>query len=235
MQIGCAIMPDMEILLAEDNSAIREGLVVLLESEGYKVRAAADGHAVMDMYYAQRPDLILLDVAMPKRSGYAVCEAIRKTDMLTPILFLTAKDGDMDELRGLSLGADDYISKTASEQILLARIASAARRVVPRADDKPGAFKLGESIIDGNNCTVVNPAGHKHDLTPKELRMVRLLADNVDELLTRDYLITQVWGSEWDGNESTLTVGMSRLREKLGTDGSRIQTVYGQGYRFVSE
>lgn len=228
-------MRSMEILLAEDNQAIREALVILLESEGYTVRAAEDGMAAMDLYYARRPDLILLDVTMPKRSGYAVCEAIRKADSMTPILFLTAKDGDMDELRGLSLGADDYISKTASEPILLARIASAARRVPPREDEKPGVFKLGSSVIDGNNSKVTNPSGRQFDLTTKELRMVQLFAENLDELLTRDYLITQVWGMEWDGNESSLTVGVSRLREKLGTDGTRIQTIYGQGYRFKSE
>lgn len=223
----------MEILLAEDNTAIREGLVALLESEGYAVRAAADGTAAVDLYYAKKPDLILLDVAMPKRSGYSVCETIRKTDKLTPILFLTAKDGDMDELRGLSLGADDYISKTASEQIILARIAAAARRVMPDTDEKPGVFKLGNSIIDGNNSRVTNPSGRRFDLSTNELHILRLFSENLDELLTRDYLITQVWGVDGDCDESTLTVFMSRLREKLGTDGSCIQTVYGQGYRYV--
>ncbi|MGN0853750.1 MAG: response regulator transcription factor [Kiritimatiellia bacterium] len=224
----------MEILLAEDNRAIREGLVVLLESEGYEVRAAQDGMAAMELYHARRPDLILLDVAMPKRSGYAVCEAIRKTDTSTPILFLTAKDGDMDELRGLSIGADDYISKTASEPILLARIAGAARRVKSRQEEKPGVFKLGSCLVDGNNYRVTSPSGRQSDLSLNELRLIHLFADNPDELLTRDYLITQVWGIEWEGEESALTVGISRLREKLGSDGIRIQTVYGQGYRFNS-
>ena len=119
---------DAEILVAEDESAIREGLCALLESEGYTVRAAVDGEDALRLFRECRPDLVLLDVMMPKKNGYAVCSEIRSSDQDVPILFLTAKDGDSDELRGLTLGADDYISKTSSQPVLLARIAAVLNR-----------------------------------------------------------------------------------------------------------
>ena len=97
------------ILLAEDEPMVREGLVILLESEGYEVRAAQDGEEALAMFRARRPDLLLLDVMMPKMSGYDVCRAVRAEDATLPVVFLTAKDGDADELRGLNLGADDYV------------------------------------------------------------------------------------------------------------------------------
>ena len=109
-----------EILLAEDDAALREGLALLLEGEGYAVRAAA----ALALFHARRPDLVLLDVTMPQRSGTAVCAAIRARDDAVPILFLTARDGEADELRGLALGADDYLPKTTTRPILLARLAA---------------------------------------------------------------------------------------------------------------
>lgn len=221
----------MEILVAEDSATVLEGLVLLLESEGYVVRSVADGAAALSAYRQKRPDLLLLDVMMPKKSGYAVCEEIRQTDKETPIIFLTAKDGDVDEFRGLSLGADDYVSKTASDAVLLKRIALAARRVPVEED--AGAFTFGRWRVEAQNARLVSGAdGTAVELSLKEVEMLRLFHTHPDELLSRDYLLTKFWGRDYAGNESALSVMMSRLREKLGASGSLIATVFGKGYRF---
>lgn len=224
----------MEILVAEDSATVLEGLVLLLESEGYVVRAVADGAAALSAYRQKRPDLLLLDVMMPKKSGYAVCEEIRQTDKETPIIFLTAKDGDVDEFRGLSLGADDYVSKTASDAVLLKRIALAARRVPVEED--AGAFTFGRWRVEAQNARLVSGAdGTAVELSLKEVEMLRLFHTHPDELLSRDYLLTKFWGRDYAGNESALSVMMSRLREKLGASGSLIATVFGKGYRYVDK
>lgn len=224
----------MEILVAEDSATVLEGLVLLLESEGYVVRAVADGAAALSAYRQKRPDLLLLDVMMPKKSGYAVCEEVRQTDKETPIIFLTAKDGDVDEFRGLSLGADDYVSKTASDAVLLKRIALAARRVPVEED--AGAFTFGRWRVEAQNARLVSGAdGTAVELSLKEVEMLRLFHTHPDELLSRDYLLTKFWGRDYAGNESALSVMMSRLREKLGASGSLIATVFGKGYRYVDK
>lgn len=224
----------MEILVAEDSATVLEGLVLLLESEGYVVRAVADGAAALSAYRQKRPDLLLLDIMMPKKSGYAVCEEIRQTDKETPIIFLTAKDGDVDEFRGLSLGADDYVSKTASDAVLLKRIALAARRVPVEED--AGAFTFGRWRVEAQNARLVSGAdGTAVELSLKEVEMLRLFHTHPDELLSRDYLLTKFWGRDYAGNESALSVMMSRLREKLGASGSLIATVFGKGYRYVDK
>lgn len=224
----------MEILVAEDSATVLEGLVLLLESEGYVVRSVADGAAALSAYRQKRPDLLLLDVMMPKKSGYAVCEEIRQTDKETPIIFLTAKDGDVDEFRGLSLGADDYVSKTASDAVLLKRIALAARRVPVEED--AGAFTFGRWRVEAQNARLVSGAdGTAVELSLKEVEMLRLFHTHPDELLSRDYLLTKFWGRDYAGNESALSVMMSRLREKLGASGSLIATVFGKGYRYVDK
>ena len=224
-----------EILVAEDESAIREGLVALLESEGYTVRAAVDGEEALHLFREHRPDLVLLDVMMPKKNGYAVCSEIRASDQEVPILFLTAKDGDSDELRGLTLGADDYISKTSSQPVLLARIAAVLNRV-RRTDDSPtGDFDFAGCHVDVVRFRLEPPDGESVELTLREIEILRCLASHPDEILSRDFLLTRFWGVNFDGNESTLSTAIRRLREKLGAIGRQIESVYGYGYRFRNE
>lgn len=220
-----------EILLAEDEAAIREGLVALLESEGYSVRAVADGQAALEAFRARRPDLLLLDVMMPRRSGYAVCAEIRTLDAGVPVLFLTAKAGDMDELRGLSLGADDYIPKTAPEQVLLLRIARAVERTRLHADVSSGDFDFGIWRIDALRYRMSEPGGDQVDLSLRELEMLRYFRRHAGEILARDFLLTRFWGADFDGGEAALSTAIARLREKLGPSGGVIETVRGIGYR----
>ena len=225
---------DAEILVAEDESAIREGLCALLESEGYTVRAAVDGEDALRLFGECRPDLVLLDVMMPKKNGYAVCSEIRSSDQDVPILFLTAKDGDSDELRGLTLGADDYISKTSSQAVLLARIAAVLNRVRRTGDSSTGDFDFADWHVDVARFRLESPAGESVELTLREIAILRYLASHPDEILSRDFLLTRFWGVNFDGKESTLSTAIRRLREKLGDAGVRIESVYGSGYRYRS-
>lgn len=225
-----------EILLAEDEPAIREGLAALLESEGYAVRAVADGRAALEAFRARRPDLLLLDVMMPGRNGYGVCAEVRAVDPRVPVLFLTAKDGVADELRGLSLGADDYIPKTASEPVLLARIARAvARGRLLAAPEPAGDFAFGVWRVDVVRCALVSSAGVATELSLREMEMLRYFRGHVGEIVSRDFLATRFWGVDFEGGEAALTVAVSRLREKLGVSGRLIETAWGRGYRIAGD
>ena len=224
----------MEILLAEDSATLREGLTVLLESEGYTVRAAANGQEALTLFARRRPDLLLLDVMMPKKNGFAVCKAVREIDSSVPIVFLTAKDSEVDELRGLSLGADDYISKTSSQEVMLARIASILMRVRRALDPLPEEtnFTFGTWRVDVTRPCLVAPNGRCVDLIVRELEMLRYFQQHPNELLTRDFLLTHFWGLDFLGDEATLSTAISRLRKKLDHEGLLIRSIYGQGYRF---
>jgi len=217
-----------DIVVADDEPSVLEGLCVLLESEGYSVRAARDGEEALRLCRERRPDLILLDAAMPRMSGYAVCAEIRRTDPDVPILFLTARDGEADELRGLAAGADDYISKTAAEAIKLARIAAALRRAGPGV-----SFRFGSCRVDAAQMRIIPQDAPERDITPRELAMLRLLASRPGEVFSRDFLLTRLWGTGFDGGDAALSVAVHRLREKLGEDARLIETVSRQGYRLA--
>lgn len=222
-----------EILLAEDEASIREGLAVLFEGENYAVRAAADGAAALALFRARRPDLVLLDVMMPGMNGYAVCSEIRARDAAVPILFLTAKAGDMDELRGLSLGADDYVSKTSSPQVLLARIARVLRRARAVREDAPGGgFTFAGWRVDTARLRLTSSAGPGPELSLREVELMRLLVRHPDEVFSRDALVTRFWGADFEGNESTLSAAIKRLRGKLGAGAACLEAVRGCGYRY---
>ena len=226
-------MGALDILVAEDESAIREALVALFESEGYAVRAAADGEAAMRLFNERCPDLVLLDVMMPRKNGYAVCSEIRGVNRRVPILFLTAKDGDADELRGLLLGADDYIAKTSSMPVLLARVAAVLARAQRATDLQSGDFDFAGCHVD-SSCLCLNlPDGSSVELALREVEMLRCFVQHPGEVLSRDFLFTRFWGRNFVGDDTTLSVAIRRLREKLGPAASRIETIYGGGYRFI--
>ncbi|MGN0846177.1 MAG: response regulator transcription factor [Kiritimatiellia bacterium] len=219
------------VLLAEDEEAIREGLVTLFESEGYSVQTVADGEAAVEMFRRSRPDLVLLDVMMPLKNGYVVCAEIRALDPHVPIVFLSARTDDSDELRGLTVGADDYIPKTASQAVMLAHLKSVLGRT--RSQEEPtGDFLFSGLCIDAARFRLVSPDGAATDLTPREIEMLRYFGRHPGEILSRDALLTRFWGLDFEGNEATLSVAIGRLREKLGPIGSRIESVYGRGYRY---
>ena len=216
-----------EILLADDERAIREALRGLLESRGYVVRCASDGDRALALYREHRPDLLLLDVMMPRMGGYAVCEAVRRQDLDTPVVFLTALDSDEHELRGLGLGADAYISKTVSEEVLLARIAAALRR----SDASNSDFGFGSWRVCPAKMSMGDAAGKIVPLGDREVALLRAFAMHPGEVMSRDMLLTRFFGP--GAGESALTVAMSRLRDKLGAEGLGIRSVRGVGYAYA--
>ncbi len=225
-------MPDVprEILVVDDEPDIRDGLCALLESEGYRVRSAADGVEALRLCRERRPDLLLLDVMMPRLGGYAVCEAVRREAPDIPVVFLTAKDAEVDELMGRSAGADDYIPKTAAQPIKLARIAAVLRRSALASSTAD--FMFGRCRVDSAQMRIFPSDGSVCDISPRELAILRFFRDRPGEVASRDFLLTRFWGIDFEGGDSALTVALHRLRGKLGPDASPLKTVSRQGYRF---
>lgn len=221
---------DAEILLADDERVVRDALRGLLEDHGYVVRCASDGERALALYREHRPDLVLLDVMMPRLGGYDVCEAIRREDLETPIVFLTALDSDEHELRGLGVGADSYMSKTVSEAVMLARIAAALRR-----SDAPSSagFGFGGWRIDPPKMSMRGRSGEAVRLGDREIAILRMFASHPGEVMSRDMLLTRFFGP--DAGETALTVAISRLRDKLGAAGASIKSVRGAGYAYAPQ
>ena len=226
------------VLVAEDDPAIREGLVATLESDGHEVRTARDGAEALALYAERRPDLLLLDIMMPKKSGYEVCTEIRRTDASLPILFLTAKAGEEDAVLGLGLGADDYIAKPFGVRELLARVAAALRRAAAAPlqkapDSGADTFPFGTRTVDPRRYVLRAPDGAEESLTERELGLLRFFAAHPGEVLTRDRLLDELWGMRYLGTTRTLDQHIAQLRRKLGPDAARIETVHGVGYRYA--
>ena len=225
-----------EILFAEDDADIRKWVAVALETEGYAVRTVPDGEAALAAYAAQRPDLLMLDIMMPKRDGVSVCAEIRRRDAALPILMLTARTAERDKIAGLGAGADDYMTKPFGLGELLARIAALRRRArlvhfqSPRAD---APFRLGAHMIDGARLTVIAPDGTETPLAAREYELLRLLAAHPGEVLRRDDILDELWGVAFHGNTRTLDQHVALIRRKLGTDAARIETVRNVGYRLA--
>lgn len=217
-----------DVILAEDERLIRQSLVALLEASDYAVRAARNGEEALQLYRERRPDLLLLDVMMPKGNGYEVCETVRKTDVETPVLFLTALDSDVDQLKGLGVGADDYITKTVSNEILLARIAAAIRR--HRHDAPTGDFDFADWHVEPAKLSMRQASGIAVPLNEREVALMRWFAGHPGEVFSRDFLFTKFWGADFEGNDSTLSIAILRLREKLGESATGLKAVRGTGY-----
>jgi len=218
--------------VVEDEPGIREGLAELLECEGYEVRQAADGVEALESYRRKRPDLMLLDVVMPKKNGLAVCSEIRACDKEMPILFLTARASEADIVGGFARGADDYMAKTIPSSEKLARIAAVLRRSRWTPSDGDASFVFSGCRVNCITLELEKPIGGRERLTLREVEMLRCFHDHRGEVLSRDFLITRFWGLGFEGTEKTLSVAISRLREKLGTAGASIRTIMGAGYSY---
>lgn len=228
-----------KILIAEDDANIRLGLVATLESEGYAVTSAGDGAQALKLYPQEKYDLVILDVMMPKASGYDVCRELRAKEARVPVLFLTAKGEEIDKVVGLKLGADDYVTKPFGVQELLARVEALLRRsrAATASTTAPGmeaVFRFGTAEIDRHRFTVT-AAGRTTALTARELKLAEVFAAHSGEVLTRDTLLNAVWGIDYFGTTRTLDQHVAQLRKKLdASDGgtSVIHTVHGVGYRY---
>ena len=228
------------ILLAEDDPRIREGLVDLLESEGYRVAAAEDGSAAGKLLAGEIFDLAILDVMMPGKSGYDLCRDIRAGGSQMPIIMLTAKGEEVDKVVGLKLGADDYVTKPFGVHELLARVDAVLRRAlrttaprrgrkVPRAD-----FRFGDARIYPD-CYRSEIGGVTTDLSAKELDLILFFHEQAGRVVKRDEVLDAVWGINYFGNTRTLDQHVARVRKKIERDPAHpryLTTVHGVGYRY---
>lgn len=222
------------ILIVEDEKPIAEIIKFNLEKEGYKAFIAYDGEDGLHKAITLNPDLILLDVMLPKLDGFQVCREIRKT-LTVPILMLTAKEEEVDKVLGFEMGADDYITKPFGMRELLARVKANLRRMDVNIDNKAkGALSIGGIAIDFSKYEV-QKNGEVIDLTLREFELLKFLAVQAEQVFTREQLLRQVWGYEYYGDIRTVDVTVRRLREKIEDDSGTpeyIMTKRGVGYYF---
>ena len=225
----------MKVLIVDDEPDVRQLVRSALSYARQDLTAveAADGDEALAMIYSERPDLVVLDLALPKRDGFAVLEQVReKTDL--PIIVLTARGLEDDKIKGLRLGADDYLTKPFSPRELVARIESVLRRSSPRAP-RSGSITTHDLLID-LTARRVRRAGKDIHFTPTEFNLLAELATHPGEALTHDTLLTRVWGPEYRYETQYLKVYVGRLRDKIEPspeEPTLIQTVRGVGYRFA--
>jgi DNA-binding response OmpR family regulator len=220
------------ILIVDDEPEMVRGLQDNLRFEGYQTLTAGDGERALALASAEAPDLIVLDLMMPGLSGWDVCRALRERGLDIPIIMLTARGEETDQVRGLELGADDYVTKPFSLRELLARIRAVLRRPGPRR--KIEFFAFGDSRLLPRSRQAFK-AGREVVLTRKEFELLHYLVEHPGEILTRDRLLNEVWGYERFPTTRTVDTHVLRLRQKFEADPERpvhILTVHGQGYRF---
>jgi DNA-binding response OmpR family regulator len=220
------------ILVVEDDPAIIVGLADILEDEGFAVERAVDGRQALEIFCERAPDLVLLDVMIPEKSGFDVCREIRKKDRTTPVIMLTAKGEEVDKVVGLELGADDYVVKPFGFRELLARIRAVLRRTGEQATPAPDpCIVVGRLEIDTRTrCVTLD--GDPVALTPKEHDLLVYLAGDPGAVFSRKQLIEDVWDQNWWGSTKTLDVHIASLRKKLGPE--LIETVRGVGFRLAA-
>ena len=222
------------MLVVEDEESYVEALRAGLSREGFSVRIARDGAEAMTMFEAARPDLVLLDVMLPKMSGLEVCRRIR-AQANVPIIMVTARDAEIDTVVGLEVGADDYVTKPYRIRELVARMRAVLRRSAgPEPGAVEGALAVGDVALDPERHEVTL-RGELVRLPLREFEVLELLMLNAGRVVTRDTLIDRVWGGDYVGDTKTLDVHIKRLRGKLEDDPAapaRITTIRGLGYRF---
>ena len=231
-------MANEKILVVDDDANICELLRLYLTKEGYQVTVANDGEEGLEKFNQVKPDMVLLDVMMPKMDGLEVCRRIRKAGN-TPVMMLTAKGETFDKVLGLELGADDYVVKPFDAKEVVARVKAVLRRTQGKNDNAEESKKVVTydklEINIANYELKVN--GVQIDTPPKELELIYHFASNPNRVFTRDQLLDEVWGFEFYGDSRTVDVHVKRLREKLEgvSDKWELKTVWGVGYKFETK
>ena len=220
-----------KILIVEDDTAIVFGLQKNLKFEGYDVVVATDGETGLKLALGDRPDLIILDIMLPKMNGFELCEVLRKKDVKIPVIFLTAKAQERDKILGLDLGGDDYITKPFSLRELLARVKTVLRRV---KGEEPECVTFGDVEVNLSAQTV-KLRGEPVNVTSKEFDLLKYLVRSEDKVLPRESILNHVWGFDYYGTARTIDNFINRLRQKIEDDVEKprhILTVRGVGYKF---
>ena len=238
-----------DILVADDTPSIRNTLSILLAEEGHAVRLAANGEEALAEYAKRRPDMLLLDIMMPKKNGYRVLKQIRQNDPSLPIIFLSAKGAPADVAMGLNLGSDDYLPKPFDREVLLSRIRAVFRRtrgtapaavapvpppVPDRAPTEMEDFEIGPYRVDVKRFALVDAKGREEALSLREIQVLRRLAEHPGEVISRDSLLNEFWGCGVGGNTRTVDQYVMKVRRKLGRAADCIETIHGIGYRYIA-
>ncbi|HKL13619.1 MAG TPA: response regulator transcription factor [Halanaerobiales bacterium] len=231
-------MSEEKVLIVDDEKEIRELIRDYLEVEGFRVSMAEDGEEGLELFESFEPDIIVLDIMLPKIDGMEICKIIRNKSNI-PILMLSAKKSDVDKVLGLGLGADDYMTKPFSPKELVARIKAQLRRYnqLSKANFNNNniEFKDLKIDLDGYN---VHLNGEKIQLSAKEFEILKFLALNPERVYSREQIFDQIWGFNEFGDINTVTVHIRKIREKIEEDSSNpqyIETVWGVGYKFVGD
>ena len=221
-------MEQIKILLADDEATIVEVIQLYLEREGFKVFTAFDGQTALAIEEEHRPDLLILDVMLPKRTGWEICAAVERK---VPVIFLTAKSAEADKLTGFSLGADDYITKPFSPREVIARVKAVLRRSGLLVEAGT-CIEFPELSIDLAAQTVAS-GKTSNQLSPKEFELLTFLARHAKMAFSREQLLINVWGYDFDGADRTVDATIKRLRQKIDNPKyCYIHTVWGVGYKF---
>ena len=228
-------MANEKILVVDDDTNICELLRLYLPKEGYQVTTANDGEEGLEKFNQLKPDMVLLDVMMPRMDGLEVCRRIRKLGN-TPVMMLTAKGETFDKVLGLELGADDYMVKPFDTKEVVARIKAVLRRctvTTSQTESSEGVIEFDNLRLDMNSYEL-RVKGKVVEAPPKELELLNCLASHPNRVYTRDQLLDEVWGFEYYGDSRTIDVHVKRLREKLAgaSDKWELKTVWGVGYKF---
>ncbi len=223
-------MDKIKILVVDDESRMRKLVRDFLVREGYEVLEAGDGEEALDIFYSDKDiALLVLDVMMPRLDGWEVCREIRKTSKI-PIIMLTAKGDEKDELNGFEIGADEYVSKPFSPKILVARVTALLRRA-NKIGDAADISEAGGIVMDRTAHTV-SIDGQMIDLSVKEFELLDYFMNNAGIALSRERILDSVWSYDYFGDARTIDTHVKKLRNKLGDKGDYIKTVWGMGYKF---
>lgn len=222
-------MDKLKILVVDDESRMRKLVRDFLVKQEFEVLEAGDGEAALDIFYQEKDiALIILDVMMPKMNGWEVCKEIRENSKV-PIIMLTAKGDESDELLGFEMGVDEYISKPFSPKILVARVEAILRRSNRRMDNQP--IEVGGIVID-KAAHLVTVDGERVDLSFKEFELLSYFVENQGIALSREKILNHVWNYDYFGDARTIDTHVKKLRSKMGEKGDYIRTIWGMGYKF---
>ncbi len=213
-----------KILIIEDEKPLAQVLEDTFSQEGFEIIKAFDGENGVDKFYNEKPDLILLDINLPKKLGWEVCKEIRETSNI-PIIMMTARDSDSDEYNGLSIGADDYITKPFNLKILLLKVKKLLKldnNNIYKFENFSFDIKKGEITINGENS----------ELTRREIQFLEYMIKNKGIIFSRDYLLNEIWGFDFEGDDRVVDTLVKRIRKKLGDYSFLLKTIRGMGYSF---
>lgn len=226
-------MEKVKILVVDDESRMRKLVRDFLVRQNYEVLEAADGEEALDLFYREKDiALIILDVMMPKLNGWDVCCEVRETSKV-PIIMLTAKGDESDELNGFELGVDEYISKPFSPKILVARVGAILRRS-GKTEETEENMELG-GIVVNKTAHLVTVDGERIDLSFKEFELLSYFMENAGIALSREKILNHVWNYDYFGDARTIDTHVKKLRSKMGKKGEYIKTIWGMGYKFEVE